>query len=276
VKQTLLLFTVLTALVASASAQSRYVFDNFDTSAGVQVALPPPPPAKPTAKNAKKNGGQKQSINPRVQQTAMMRNFEPSMRMSAGTTLGNFSTGDPKVDGFILTSAARYNVDPLLVYATMSQESAFKPRAISYKGARGLMQLMPATAARFGVTNIFDPQQNIDAGVKYLRWLLNTFNQDVRLALAGYNAGEGAVMKYGYNIPPYRETQDYVARITARYSAMRDPNYVRSIMRGSNMTAANTAKPTKAAAPAPPPPPMYEAASLVVRLPDGKIQLLTQ
>lgn len=267
-RKTLLLFTVFTALAVSASAQSRYVFDNFDTSTGVQVALPPAP-VKPV-KNGKKGTAQK--INPRIQQTAMTRNYEPSMRMAAGRTLGHFSTGDAKVDGFILDSATRYNVDPLLVYATMSQESSFKPRAISYKGARGLMQLMPATAVRFGVTNIFDPKQNIDAGVKYLRWLLDTFNQDVRLALAGYNAGEGAVMKYGYSIPPYRETQDYVRRITARYSAMRDPNYVRSVM-NNNSIAATKAVNNK---PAPPPPPIYESASMVVRLPDGKIQLLTQ
>jgi soluble lytic murein transglycosylase-like protein len=94
-------------------------------------------------------------------------------------------------------------------------------RARSYKGATGLMQLMPATARRFGVTNIYDPAENIDAGARYLRFLLDTFNGDVQLALAGYNAGEGAVIKYGYTVPRYRETQNYVRSISARYGSSR-------------------------------------------------------
>lgn len=81
-----------------------------------------------------------------------------------------------------------------------------------------MMQLMPATAARFGVRNIYDPQQNIEAGVKYMRWLLDKFDGDVRLALAGYNAGEGAVMKYDNQVPPYKETKKYVIRITSHYN----------------------------------------------------------
>ena len=120
------------------------------------------------------------------------------------------------IDEYILESCRRYKIDPRLIQAQMKQESSFKLRATSDKGARGLMQLMPATAARFGVTDIYDPQQNIDAGVKYMRWLLDTFG-DVRLALAGYNAGEGAVMKYGNRIPPYRETIQYVERIGHTY-----------------------------------------------------------
>jgi len=85
------------------------------------------------------------------------------------------------------------------------------------------MQLMPGTAARFGVTNIFDPKQNIDAGSRYMKWLLNRFQGDLSLALAGYNAGEGAVDKYGWRIPPYAETQEYVRRISRRYNLLRDP-----------------------------------------------------
>ena len=99
----------------------------------------------------------------------------------------------------------------------MRQESGFNSRARSYKGASGLMQLMPATARRFGVTNIFDPAQNIDGGVRYLRFLLDMFEGDVELALAGYNAGEGAVVRSGYRVPNYRETQNYVRVISARY-----------------------------------------------------------
>src|SRR4030095_16345267 len=105
----------------------------------------------------------------------------------------------------------------------MRLESSFKSRAISPKGARGLMQLMPGTAARYGVTNIFDPRQNIEGGARYMRFFLDNFDGDVSLALAGYNAGEGAVMKYGYRVPPYSETQEYVRRISKRYDLIRDP-----------------------------------------------------
>jgi soluble lytic murein transglycosylase-like protein len=103
----------------------------------------------------------------------------------------------------------------------MSQESAFKKTATSHKGASGLMQLMPATAVRWGVKNIYNPQQNIEAGVKYMRWLLDKFGGDVKLALAAYNAGEGSVKKYGNKIPPYTETQNYVKRISTHYEKIK-------------------------------------------------------
>jgi soluble lytic murein transglycosylase-like protein len=112
--------------------------------------------------------------------------------------------------------AAANGLDPDFVYAVIGKESEGNPSAVSPKGARGLMQLMPATAARFGVTNVHDPDQNIGGGTKYLRWLLDRYKGDVRLALAGYNAGEGAVDKYK-GVPPYAETQDYVHKITGRY-----------------------------------------------------------
>jgi soluble lytic murein transglycosylase-like protein len=130
---------------------------------------------------------------------------------------GFVSTGDAKLDELIKQSAARNGIDPNLVVAVMRQESGFKQYARSYKGATGLMQLMPATARRFGVNNIYDPAENIEGGSKYLRFLLDKFNGDVKLALAGYNAGEGAVVNYGYNVPPYRETRNYVSSISARY-----------------------------------------------------------
>lgn len=113
--------------------------------------------------------------------------------------------------------AARHGVDPFLVHAVISAESAFNPNAVSPAGAMGFMQLMPATAERFGVSNAFDPIANIDAGVRYLRWLLNHFNNDVQLALAGYNAGENAVIRHGRQIPPYAETQTYVPRVLRFY-----------------------------------------------------------
>jgi len=132
---------------------------------------------------------------------------------------GRVTTGTPKYDELIAASAARNGVDPDLITAVMRQESGFHQNARSYKGATGLMQLMPGTAARFGVTNIFDPAQNIEGGTRYLRFLLDSFNGDVDLALAGYNAGEHAVMNSGYKIPRYRETQNYVRSISARYDA---------------------------------------------------------
>jgi soluble lytic murein transglycosylase-like protein len=160
----------------------------------------------------------------------------PPVYAAASRRQLGFSTGSDHIDGYILESTSRHKIDPLLVYAQMSQESSFKIKATSYKGARGLMQLMPATAVRFGVTNIYDPKQNIEGGVKYMRWLLDTFDGDVRLALAGYNAGEGAVMKYGNTIPPYRETQDYVARITARYANLKNP----ALLAAANKPAAGS------------------------------------
>ena len=109
--------------------------------------------------------------------------------------------------------ARRHGVDPDLVHAVIRAESAYNPRARSHAGACGLMQLMPATARRFGVRDIWEPAQNIRGGVTYLRFLLDRFEGDIRLVLAAYNAGEGAVAKYGNRIPPYRETRTYVRRV---------------------------------------------------------------
>ena len=111
------------------------------------------------------------------------------------------------------TEARRHGVDPDLVHAVIRAESAYNPRARSHAGACGLMQLMPATARRFGVRDIWEPAQNIRGGVTYLRFLLDRFGGDIRLVLAAYNAGEGAVAKYGNRIPPYRETRTYVRRV---------------------------------------------------------------
>jgi soluble lytic murein transglycosylase-like protein len=137
---------------------------------------------------------------------------------SAGCTI---SSGNQVIDGMVNEAASRHGLDPCLIFSVMRAESAFNRMAISPKGASGLMQLMPATATRFGVKNIFDPRENVFGGAKYLRWLLDRFSGDVRLALAGYNAGEGAVEFYGYRIPPFLETQNYVRTIYTRYSRMR-------------------------------------------------------
>ncbi|HEX8738328.1 MAG TPA: lytic transglycosylase domain-containing protein [Pyrinomonadaceae bacterium] len=144
-----------------------------------------------------------------------------STKSAMNKSLGAFTTGNAVIDGYILESSTRHNIDPLLIFAQMSQESSFKKTATSHKGASGLMQLMPATAVRWGVKNIYNPQQNIEAGVKYMRWLLDKFGGDVKLALAAYNAGEGSVKKYGNKIPPYTETQNYVKRISAHYEKIK-------------------------------------------------------
>jgi len=142
----------------------------------------------------------------------------PASQTAAQTAdLGFESTGNPKYDELIKQSAARNGVDPNLIVAVMRHESGNNPRARSYKGAMGLMQLMPGTAARFGVTNFYDPAQNIEGGTRYLRFLLDYFKGDINLVLAGYNAGENAVVNYGYTVPPYRETRHYVRAISARY-----------------------------------------------------------
>ena len=145
----------------------------------------------------------------------------------SNTEVRNIATGNQRLDEMITQAATRHGIDHHLILAVMKQESSFNTQAISYKGARGLMQLMPATAARFGVRDIFDPAQNIEGGARYLRFLLDTFNGDVELALAGYNAGEHAVARYGNQIPPYRETQDYVRKISAHYARLKNGSYVR-------------------------------------------------
>ena len=132
----------------------------------------------------------------------------------------------------IRTAARTHGVDEAIVRAIIHAESAFNPNALSRVGAQGLMQLMPATASRFGVSNAFDATQNISGGVRYLAWLLKRFNGDLTLAAAGYNAGEGAVDKYG-GVPPYRETQRYVQRVGVladRYRGAMNP--VASPLRG--------------------------------------------
>ncbi len=129
---------------------------------------------------------------------------------------------DPKVDvvlydSIITRAAHKYNIEKNLIRAIIKAESNFNPKAVSPVGARGLMQLMPATAASLNVPDSFHPANNIDGGVRYLRYLLNLFQGDLKIALAAYNAGEGAVMRYGNRIPPFRETQGYVKRVLNLY-----------------------------------------------------------
>ena len=137
----------------------------------------------------------------------------------------------------IRREAGRYGLDPNLVEAVIATESNFNPWAVSSKGARGLMQLMPSTARRFGVKNIHDPSENIQGGTQYLRYLLDLFGGDLVLALAAYNAGEGVVQNLG-RVPNYQETRQYVDRVLARYGGGRGSDSPR---KGARATA--TAKP---------------------------------
>lgn len=125
-----------------------------------------------------------------------------------------------KYASFIQASAKRHNVPVELICGVILQESGGKARARSHCGARGLMQLMPATARRFGVKNSYDPAQNIEGGVKYLRFLIDRFGGDLELVCAAYNAGEGNVAKYGNKIPPFRETRNYVPAVLGYTTAM--------------------------------------------------------
>ncbi|HKP84815.1 MAG TPA: lytic transglycosylase domain-containing protein [Blastocatellia bacterium] len=137
--------------------------------------------------------------------------------------LAGLTSGNADIDKLILETGLKFGVDPKLIYYVIRQESRFKPQALSNKNAQGLMQLIPATAERFHVGDIKDPEQNIEGGVRYLRWLLKRFNGDVNLALAGYNAGEGAVEKCGNKVPDYKETKEYVAKITRAYGKTYHP-----------------------------------------------------
>jgi soluble lytic murein transglycosylase-like protein len=116
----------------------------------------------------------------------------------------------------ISSSAQTHGVSPELVASVIAEESNFNPRAVSVKSARGLMQLMPKTATRFGVTNVFDPRQNIDAGTRYLKELLRLYDGNLTLTLAAYNAGPNRVGQF-HSVPPYRETRNYVRRVTQRF-----------------------------------------------------------
>jgi soluble lytic murein transglycosylase-like protein len=144
---------------------------------------------------------------------------EPVKAAQGGAGGGSFDS--KRFDEHIKQAAALYQIPEELVRAVIRVESGFDPRAVSRTNARGLMQLMPGTAERMMVTDIFDPRQNIFGGVRYLRVLANLFNGDIELTLAGYNAGENAVIQHG-GIPPYEETRGYVVKVLEYYRYYRD------------------------------------------------------
>jgi len=277
------LLLLLCASHVSAQNSSRYRFDNFDTHTGVRIAVVettdalPKHPTTNAAKNlsAKNQLGAKNGIAARERAGATLKPVlyaPPRASFNSANPLVGFTTGDAKIDSYIVDSGKRNGVDPALLYAIMHQESSFKSRALSNKGAAGLMQIMPGTAVRFGVRDRYDPRQSVEGGARYVRFLLDYFGGDVRLALAGYNAGEGAVLRYGRRIPPYRETQDYVRRISLRYELMRDPNARRNAPRAP-LTEIAAIEPTVAPII---PPPSYEREVFAVRLPDGKLRLVNE
>lgn len=280
-------------LAISASGQGSRTFDNFDTSMGVNVIKPPAPIVAKTGKSVRKKINGKWQVvvtDQLVKKTVLSRAITSKpvqgvteglasregatpvattakFTMGSSKELKGFTTGDVLIDSYIVDSSRRYSVDPLLIYSQMHQESTFKLGATSPKGASGLMQLMPGTARRFGVEKIYDPKQNIEGGVRYMRFLLDTFNGDVMLALAGYNAGEGAVMKYGWQVPPYRETQEYVRRITDRYSAISDGRYIQTAQRIKGQAIKQKeSRPLT----------VYEADPVAVKLANGNMMLVNQ
>ena len=259
-RKTILIVAIIAVYARCAEAQttSGYQVDNFDFANAVKIETPKvEAPKKSAVKRLTSSRNYTHVPAPGALVHLTSQTVTPS--------LGSFTTGNSDVDKFIVESGQRNSVDPLLLYAVMHQESSFKAKAMSHKGARGLMQLMPFTARRFGVMNIWDPKQNIEGGARYMKFLLELFSGDVRLALAGYNAGEGAVMKYGYEVPPYAETREYVRRIGRRYSIMRDPQAA------ENATAMNKGQQQD-----PIPLKVYERSVFMARLPDGRLQLVSQ
>ena len=150
--------------------------------------------------------------------TASYISVPASSKMATNPSRASTASTPPKAfQSFVHEASVASGLPVELIHAVIKAESNYNPRALSGKGAQGLMQLMPATAKRFGSVNSLDPRDNILTGSRYLRWLMDYFNQDIELAVAAYNAGEGAVVKAGHKIPPYRETQKYVPKVLLHY-----------------------------------------------------------
>ena len=145
------------------------------------------------------------------------------IKLREGINYDNFQS---EFENAILSASKRYHVDPCLVKAVIKVESNFNPRAVSPKKAMGMMQLIPETASIYGVGDPFDPEDNIDGGVRHLRDLIEYFGGDLELVLSAYNAGKDAVIRYGYDIPPYPETEAYVQQVLAYYDDIKDTGNV--------------------------------------------------
>jgi soluble lytic murein transglycosylase-like protein len=150
-----------------------------------------------------------------------IRESKDDVGVEPGEAAPSFSLIDSKNFDYLISEfAKKYEIEFALIKAMIRAESGFNPNAISRKGAKGLMQLMPATAMRMNVSNVFNPKENIEGGVRYFKYLLSLFNNDLRLSLAAYNAGENIVAQLG-TIPPYRETVDYVRKVLNFYQTYR-------------------------------------------------------
>jgi soluble lytic murein transglycosylase-like protein len=200
--------------------QAAIVFLLLSAPLIVRAQGPLTPPARPPVPMSLDDQERARAEEQAHKPTADTAAAPAQIKVPLASTSRHISTGNVAFDAIIYEAATQNSLDPCLIVSVMRAESGFNRMAVSPKGASGLMQLMPATAERFGVRNIFDPRENILAGAKYLRWLLERFSGDVRLALAGYNAGEGAVEFYGNRIPPFLETQNYVRTIYMRYSGL--------------------------------------------------------
>lgn len=168
------------------------------------------------------------AVTPKLIQPVVIRNGVKEEAAPAAD-LNSRLAPDSSINDIVEATARKHQVDPLLVHSVIQVESGYNKYAVSSAGAQGLMQLIPSTARRLGVKNVFDPRENIEAGVKYLKWLQTIFHDD-RLALAAYNAGENAVTRYG-TIPPYSETQNYVYQVGRRLGAARRATAVPSQLR---------------------------------------------
>jgi soluble lytic murein transglycosylase-like protein len=182
---------VCLALLGMATPSEAQIYSWWDENGTLVLSDKPRP------------GGAPQTVTAPPPRTSRVRVIQPA----AGDRTGAF-------DDLIVEHARRHDIRPDLVRAVVQVESGFNPRALSPKGAQGLMQLMPATARELGVGNAFDPEENVRGGVQYLRQLLDRYGNDEQLALAAYNAGPGAVDRYGETVPPYAETQRYVTKVS--------------------------------------------------------------
>ncbi len=207
-------FIILFALLSlSGGLAQADVYGFVDTDGRVRMLFTDSPPADPRYKLYKRDQLGREARP--VQVTAMSNASASGLKLKPS-----------RYSGHILAAAKETKVEAALIHAVISVESGYNPSARSHAGAVGLMQLMPATARRYGVTDRLDPGQNIHGGARYLRDLKVMFGNNLQLVLAAYNAGEEAVMKYGKKIPPYRETIAYVPKVLSHYNRFRPTEQV--------------------------------------------------